>query len=289
MNLQQRQKGAGKGPQKLLAHGLAKQIESIGHSIVKHVNCKSELMLQDDFMGIIRNPRATGAFCKQLNEAVSNNNDFPLVLGGDHSIAIGSISAMLEKHPNLLVIWVDAHADINTPSSTSSGNLHGCPVSFLMGMEGTSNMIGFEWNAERKNFLKAQNLVYIGLRDLDEPEKKIIESLKIKAYSMRNVEEMGISRIMKEILESSTDQPIHLSFDVDGLDPIHTASTGTPVEGGLTLREGRYICETIWDSQRLVSMDVVEVNPELGDSKDVSNTLESTCLLIQAALGRSLL
>lgn len=217
-----------------------------------------------------------------------------LTLGGDHSIGIATVSGSIAAYPNLGVIWVDAHADINTPETTESGNLHGCPVSFLMGLG--SPVKQFAW---LKPCLKKSNIVYIGLRDVDAGtqslhnlgEKKLLKDNNIRAYSMHDIDKYGIAEVMKRTFEYlGPKNPIHLSFDVDALDPTVAPATGTPVRGGLTFREGHFICEEVFDTGRLVSMDMVEVNPELGET-DIAKktTVQIGCSLIRAAMGESLL
>lgn len=147
---------------------------------------------------------------------------------------LGTVLGTLSSHPDLGLIWVDAHADINTPLTTESGNLHGCPVSFLLGMQ-DSRIPPFDWlPGPAKKFLDPKRLVYIGLRDVDPPERKILKDLGIKAYSMFEVDKYGIGTVVDMALDYLNDgqkgkreRPIHLSFDVDAMDPTVAASTGT--------------------------------------------------------------
>ncbi|CAG8770875.1 4090_t:CDS:2, partial [Ambispora leptoticha] len=146
-----------------------------------------------------------------------------LTLGGDHSLAMGTVFGTFSVHPDAVLIWIDAHADINTPETTDSGNIHGCPVSFLMGIAG--EVEGFEW---LKPVLRPDRLVYIGLRDVDLPEKKILKENNIAAYSMHEVDKYGIGKVVEMALDRvnpKRDRPIHLSFDVDALDPSVAPST----------------------------------------------------------------
>lgn len=221
-----------------------------------------------------------------------------LTLGGDHSIAVGSISgtakAVRERlGKEIAVIWVDAHADINTPHSSGSGNIHGMPVAYLAGFVGApaENPDVFGW-LTKDHLINPKKLVYIGLRDVDVGEKKILRENGIKAFSMHDVDRHGIGKVMEMALEYVGDSPIHLSFDVDALDPMWAPSTGTPVRGGLTLREGDFICECVHESGALVAMDLVEVNPhinEQGSPYAVSETVRAGCSLVRCALGESLL
>jgi arginase len=180
---------------------------------------------------------------------------------------------------------VDAHADINTPDSTTSGSLHGCPVSFLLGLSGTDVAPFNKWMAP---CLKPEQLVYIGLRDVDPAEKRLIRELGVKAFSMHDVDKHGIGKIVEMALDAvnpARDRPIHLSYDVDALDPLVAPSTGTPVRGGLTFREGHYIAEAISETGLLVALDIMEVNPSLQDELSANQTIAVGCSLTRAALG----
>ncbi|GFZ51896.1 Arginase [Saitozyma sp. JCM 24511] len=229
--------------------------------------------LPDPDIGKMKKPRLVSAVCervaKEVGEAAAQGA-LPLTLGGDHSL-------------------IDAHADINTPGSTDSGNLHGCPVSFLLGLEGTDVEPFNQWI---KPCLKPEDLVYIGLRDLDVPEKAILRKHNIKCFTMHEVDKYGIGKVMDMALDyvnPSRDRPTHLTFDVDALDPSVAPSTGTPVRGGLTFREGHYITEAVAETGCLVSLDIMEVNPSLLDPVSIEQTVAVGCSLARAALGETLL
>lgn len=172
--------------------------------------------------------------------------------------------------------------------------MHGCPVSFLLGLG--AKVKQFEW---LQTTLKANRIVYIGLRDVDDGElkqfdqgeKKILKENNILSFSMKEVDKLGIAKVMTKIFDYlGHDTPIHLSFDVDALDPHFAPATGTLVRGGLTFREGHYICEEIAETNRLVSMDLMEVNPELGEDEiAIKTTISVGCSLIRSALGETLL
>lgn len=154
------------------------------------------------------------------------------------------------------MVWIDAHADINTIETTGTGNMHGMPVSFLLGIN-KNPIPGFDWI---RPILTPDRLVYIGLRDVDQGEKRILNEYGIKAFSMHEVDRYGIGEVVKMALDHvnpNRDKPIHMSFDVDALDPSVAPSTGTPVRGGLTFREGHYICEAIHETGLLVAFDIV--------------------------------
>lgn len=247
----------------------------------------------------MKNPLAVSSVTRRIADQVyaqGVEGRLVLTLGGDHSIAIGTIAGSAKATRErigreIAVIWVDAHADINTPETSDSGNIHGMPVAFVTGLAKESREEYFGWLKD-EHMLSVKKLVYIGLRDVDAGEKKILRDNGVKAFSMHDIDRHGIGRVMEMALAHiGTDTPIHLSFDVDALDPMWAPSTGTPVRGGLTLREGDYICECVHETGSLVAVDLVEVNPRLADEKDVGahETVRAGCSLVRCALGESLL
>ncbi|KAI2622047.1 arginase-like protein [Xylaria nigripes] len=243
----------------------------------------------------MKNPGAVSAVTQRLSEKVysyAKEGQMVLTLGGDHSIAIGTISGTAKAFRERLgreiaVIWVDAHADINTPETSGSGNVHGMPVSFLTGLAKEDKPEYFGW-LKSEHMLNLNKLVYIGLRDVDGGEKKILRENGIKAFSMFDIDRYGIGRVVEMALAHiGNDTPIHLSFDVDALDPMWAPSTGTPVRGGLTLREGDFICESVHLTGNLVAVDLVEVNPSLsaGREAEANETIRTGCSIVRCALG----
>jgi arginase len=235
----QQKQGTDIAPQKIIESGLLYQLQKLGWTVIYQPSNDFQAFKpkSNDFFGKMKNVEYTSKVCKDVYDRVSStcsNGHFPLVLGGDHSIAIGSISGTIEKYPDIGVIWVDAHADINTLETTESGNLHGCPVSFLMGLG--SKVPQFSWV---KPSLKPSKIVYIGLRDVEAGERKILADNNIKCYSMYEIDKHGIGKVVEMALNYLGDCPIHLSFDIDSFDPLVAPATGTPVRGGLTFREGQ--------------------------------------------------
>lgn len=244
----------------------------------------------------MKKPRAVSAVTETLSSQTyehSKEGKFTLTLGGDHSIAIGSISGIAKATRERLgreigVIWVDAHADINIPEQSPSGNIHGMPMAFLTRLAKEEKKDVFGW-LQDDHIINLHKLVYIGLRDVDRGEKRLLRENGIKAFSMHDVDRHGIGRVVEMALAHiGNDTPIHLSFDVDALDPQWAPSTGTPVRGGLTLREGDFICECVHETGNLISMDLVEVNPSL-DAVGASDTIRTGCSLVRSALGDTLL
>ncbi|GAB1317200.1 Arginase, catabolizes arginine to ornithine and urea [Madurella fahalii] len=294
--------GVDGGPAALLESGLINQIrDELGYNLYGHdaVHLYKDLVpSHDPPYRNMKNPRAVSAVTRRIAEQVHSHakeGRLVLTLGGDHSIAIGTIAgtakAVRERlGREMAVIWVDAHADINTPETSGSGNIHGMPVSFLTGLARENKEEFFGW-LEDEHRISVRKLVYIGLRDVDAGEKRILRENGIKAFSMYDIDRHGIGRVMEMALAHiGNDTPIHLSFDVDALDPMWAPSTGTPVRGGLTLREGDYICESVHETGSLVAVDLVEVNPSLATNEmQAHETVRAGCSLVRCALGESLL
>ncbi|MCG9294480.1 arginase [Staphylococcus aureus] len=223
---------------------------------------------------------------QKLNKEVSasiENNRFPLVLGGDHSIAVGSVSAISKHYNNLGVIWYDAHGDLNIPEESPSGNIHGMPLRILTG-EGPKELL--ELNS---NVIKPENIVLIGMRDLDKGERQFIKDHNIKTFTMSDIDKLGIKEVIEntiEYLKSRNVDGVHLSLDVDALDPLETPGTGTRVLGGLSYRESHFALELLHQSHLISSMDLVEVNP-LIDSNN--HTAEQAVSLVGTFFGKTLL
>ena len=211
----------------------------------------------------------------------------PLLMGGDHCLAIGSISAVARharaRGQTLRVIWLDAHSDVNTEATSPSGNLHGMPVSCLLG-QGPEALRG--WSGEPAA-LQAQDIRFIGIRSVDAQEKLAIRNLDLRVYDMRHIDENGMRVTMTEALQDvDEDTHLHVSFDLDCLDPADAPGVGTGVRGGPTYREMQLCMEMLADTGRLGSLDVVELNPAL----DVRNrTAEVAVELIESLFGKSTL
>ncbi|MCJ1337165.1 Arginase, catabolizes arginine to ornithine and urea [Bachmanniomyces sp. S44760] len=293
--------GVDAAPTALIASGLLTQLKTdLGYTLHHDDKVHSYSSIipspDPDHRGM-KNPLAVSAVTKQLSQQVyahAREGRCVLTLGGDHSIAIGTVSgtakAIRKRHGGreMAVIWVDAHADINTPETSDSGNIHGMPVAFLTGLAAEKREDVFGWLGEDMR-LSLKKLVYIGLRDVDPGEKRILRENGVKAFSMHDIDRYGIGRVMEMALgHIGNDTPIHLSFDVDALDPQWAPSTGTPVRGGLTLREGDYIAECVHETGSLVAMDLVEVNPSL-EAMGAAETIRAGCSLVRCALGDTLL
>ena len=228
--------------------------------------------------------------------SVCREGQFPLTLGGDHSISLGSLAGVLKERPNTGVIWVDAHADINTPYNSLSGNMHGMPLGMLIkGIDiNYSSIPGCQWLAEiGAPLLDPSSLVYVGLRDVDVAERDAIRELGICCFTMYDIDRYGIGRVMEMAMEHllaiDPNRPLHLSFDIDAVDPEHAPATGTAVRGGLTYREAHYVCENVAASGCLASADIVELNPTLSDGEGAEDTVQLGLHLITSFMGKSIL
>jgi len=189
--------------------------------------------------------------------------NFILNIGGDHSIAFGTLAGVLKARPKTQIFWIDAHADCNTPNVSPSGNLHGMPLGGHLGAINMCSLPGWKWF---KPNLHHKNVIFIGLRDLDRWEKCILRGIGTYIYTREDVTQKGIGLIMRECLEiisTFKEQPIHLSFDIDAIDPQWAPSTGTISPGGLTYREARFICFVLSKTGCLCSMDLAEINTQI--------------------------
>jgi arginase len=224
---------------------------------------------------------------KRVKE-VMDADEFPLVLGGDHSIAMGTVAGTAahfrEKDQSLGLIWFDAHGDMNVPGSSPSGNIHGMPLAHLLGKGDSDlkNILGFSPK------VKPENVALIGIRAIDAGERKIIRDSGIHAFTMREIDEHGMATVAKRALEIVSDGTagFHVSFDVDGCDPTVIPGSGTLVPGGVSFREAHLLMEYVADSGGLQSLEIVELNPFL-DERNIS--AKRALELILSAMGKSIL
>ena len=295
--------GVDEAPSILIQNGLLDQIKSLGWTIGKSTEVDPHDLKWNSPKGSlpahqhghkIKFPNELGDACREIAELSSESHRecaFTLTLGGDHSIAIGSIGGALLERPDLGVIWVDAHGDFNTPETSPSGNIHGMPLSFLTGIMQHYQIKSFDW---LKNFLTRDQLVLVGIRAIDPEERTLMKSWGVNVFSMTEVDRYGIGGVMErafEILFKNGKRPIHLSYDIDSVDPHFAPSTGTRVRGGLNYREAHYIAESASETGALVSMDLVEINPRLGyvdpaHRGDTNVTVEIGLELVGSALGK---
>jgi len=266
MDLGQRRRGVDMGPSALRYGRLEERLEELGHDVQDlgdvAVPAAEELGISHDgpgggmgFLDEIR--KACEAAVEKL--LALPEEVFPVVLGGDHSIAIGSVTGCARRR-RCGVIWVDAHGDFNTPEISPSGNIHGMPLAALCGV-GDPRLVDIAWPGAK---VRPEDVVLIGVRDLDGEEKRVMRAAGVTVYTMAEVDRLGLPVIAAQTLAALGALPrLHVSFDADVLDPGIAPGVGTPVPGGLTYREAHLLMELLCDSGRVTSLDLVEVNPIL--------------------------
>jgi arginase len=283
-------RGAGMGPDALRVAGLYEALRAHRLDVIDHGNLAGPPTPWTPPKGGVRHLEQVVAWNRSVFDrvaAVLAAGHLPLLMGGDHCLAIGSISAVArhcrfaKKH--LRVIWLDAHADVNDETISPSGNLHGMPVACLLG-HGPKSLVG--WSGQPAA-LAPQDIDFIGIRSVDADEKQAIRSLGLQVYDMRHIDEHGMRNTMTEALHGvDEDTHLHVSFDLDCLDPLDAPGVGTGVPGGPTYREMQLCMEMIADTGRLGSLDVVEINP----ARDVRNrTAELAVDFVRSLFGASTL
>ena len=280
------------GPDAYRTAGLATTLEALGHHVRDDGNLQPETV--DDIRppnGIVKNFGAYAGWTRSLfNKAseLGTGDSFPIYLGGDHSLAAGTVAgqakAAAEKGRPLFVLWLDAHSDFHTLESTDSGNLHGTPLAFACGLPGFDAVLG----APLSHPVSADRVEIMGVRSIDEAERDFLVRHGAGVSDMRRIDEEGIGKLLHPFLERvrAENGLLHVSLDVDFLDPEIAPGTGTAVRGGPTYREAQLCMEMIADTGRLASLDIVELNPAL----DIRNqTAELVVDLVESLFGKSTL
>lgn len=283
LDLGQTERGTDVGPAAMRYAGLLEKLKSDGHEVVDRGNLVVPAAATIPTEERIRVISEVNQLLFEQTLATLERGALPLVLGGDHSVAIGSVAASA-AHGRAGLLWVDAHADFNTPETSPSGNVHGMPLAVVLGRGHPSLVSVGKPSGPR---LTAKDVVLLGVRQLDREERKALRAVGIAAYSMRDIDERGMSTVATEALaQLSHCQRLHVSLDVDALDPQDAPGVGTPALGGLSFRELHLLLEKVADTGKLSVLDVVEVNPML----DVRNQTAKTAVdLILSALGRAIL
>lgn len=288
----QRNQGVSGGPRAIRDAGLADALRALGHDVqdfgdVSYDNVQD--LVGPDNMDKYQHVVACMHEVSNLARRIQAEGRVCLALGGDHSVTIGTVDATVNAHEDVAVIWVDAHADLNTPATSPSGSAHGMPVALLAKdlSDYWPYLPGMDWQVPK---LPLSNLAYIGLRSVDEFERLTMEKFNVCAFGMQDVESLGITGTVELALrhvDPYKRRAIHLSFDIDALDALEAPSTGCPVRGGLTLREAIHIMEKVHETGRLAAVDLVEVNPNLGSARDVQTTVQAALQVLLAAFGHS--
>lgn len=264
MDLGQQRRGVDMGPSALRYAGLDTALRALGHTVTDNGNLNVPLPEHEPpDKSTARHLQSIAGVCRDVYDkclASLHQNESAIFLGGDHSISIGTVSAMHGYSGDVGVIWVDAHGDFNTPDITPSGNVHGMSLACLMGL-GPSELVNIGSVGAK---LKPSQAVILGARDLDDNEKVLLREQGVLVITMRDVDEMGASAAAHRALDYLGGlNKIHISLDMDSLDPLEAPGVGTPVPGGLTYREGHLLMEIFSDSGKVSSLDIVEVNPIL--------------------------
>ena len=285
-------RGTDGGPSALRIAGLGKHLTQLGYNVgIEQDIAVPAMETRDIAQSNARFKTEILAVCTQLAEltkATLQKGDIPLVIGGDHSIAHGTVSGVAsyyrDKSEAIGLIWFDAHGDMNIPAMSPSGNIHGMPLAHLLG-NGDQDLAGIMGFAGK---VKPENVVLIGIRDIDAKERELIQSSGITAYTMRDIDEQGMAEISRQAVAIATKNTVgfHLSFDVDVCDPSLIPGSGTLVPGGVSFREAHLLFEHCADSSGMLAMEVAELNPFL-DQGNIS--AERTLSLIKSAFGSRIL
>jgi arginase len=285
-------RGVDMGPSAFRIAGLGERLATLGVPVADEGDLVAPIPETKSF----RDPskkyiREIARVCEKLYRtslAALEKGGFPLVLGGDHSLAAGSVAATADfvrrEHKPLGLIWVDAHGDMNTPSSSGSGNVHGMPLAALLGSEPAelSRIGGFSPK------VLPEHTVLIGIRNLDEREKQIVRDSRVRVFTMKDIDRAGIAAVTEQALAiaAAGTAGVHVSFDLDVCDPAIAPGVGTPVKGGLDYREAHMLMEIVADSGLLRALDLVEVNPILDDR---NTTAILGAELASSALGQKII
>lgn len=288
MDLGQMRRGVDMGPSALRAAQLERRIESLGHNLVD----LGDIDVPEVETRKLRNPqlrymdeivRACEVLGKKVEKSAKAGH-FPVVLGGDHSIVMGTMAGLVRAKGPQGLIYIDAHGDFNTNDTTPSGNIHGMGLAACVGL-GNPKLVNIGGVAPK---VKPENVALIGVRDIDAGEKELIKKSEIYVATMRDIDEKGIAKVMKEAIERVKDRTkgVHVTFDVDVLDPSEAPGTGTPVPGGLTFRESHLMLEILAERNIPTSFELVEVNPLL----DQRNTTADLAVgLVESVIGKTIL
>jgi arginase len=296
MDLGSGRRGVDMGPSAIRIAGIEKRLLKLGYKVVDSGDIFVQNMERQNLKTLGTNPKlkylpeiikTTKILAKKV-EKVLSQGQFPLCLGGDHSMAIGSIagiSSYCRKNKlKMGVIWIDAHADMNTDKTSPSGNIHGMPLAASLGI-GNDKLVNF-YDFSPK--IKPENCALIGIRSIDNLEKENIKKLGLTVYTMNDIDKLGIHRIIAKVLKQFKENVdhLHVSFDLDSVDPLVVPGVGTPVPGGLSFREAHLIMESIAECQCMSSLEVTEVNPIL-DNRNKS--AEFAIDIIASSMGQRIL
>jgi arginase len=284
-------RGASMGPEALRVAGLDKSLRRLGRDVRDYGNVNGPINPEYERVGGYRNLAEVGAWCRGVRDAVYASltaGETPILMGGDHSLAIGSLAAVArhcaEREKPLAMLWLDAHSDFNVASSSPSGNVHGMPVAVICG-HGPSELTSL---GAHRPILPANRIVQIGIRSVDEIEKRLVVDSGLVVYDMRRIDELSMRVVMERALAYVADigGHLHVSFDVDFLDPAIAPGVPSTVPGGPTYREAQLCMEMIHDSGLMQSLDVMELNPAFDEG---NRTAELCVELVESLFGEQIL
>jgi arginase len=287
LDLGQGRRGVDMGPSAIRYAGLEERLVSLGYTVRDHGNVETAVpeatTVQDERARFLPEIKATCARVAAKVVEESGAGVIPLVLGGDHSVALGTLGGLAAVHGAGGVLWIDAHADINTPDTSPSGNVHGMPLAAALGLAGDA----FASDAWPLPALDPRRVALLGLRQADAGERKVLREAGVRVFSMSEIDRVGVERATREALDHVSGPGfVHVSLDLDALDPEVAPGVGTPVRGGLTYREAHLAMELVAESGLAGSLEVVEVNPIL----DRENTTAVTAVeLVASALGATII
>jgi arginase len=280
------------GPSAIRIAGVAQRLAELGHKVVDEgdvvIKNMEELKVGNERARYLPEiARASAIIARKLERIIAQGH-FPLILGGDHSIAIGTVSGLAAfahtQAKKIGILWVDAHGDINTPETSPSGNIHGMPLATLLGY-GAAELTSIGGASSK---VDPANVALVGIRSLDTGEKKRLKETGVQVHTMSDIDRHGVHRVMRKALARVTDGTdlVHVSFDLDAVDPSVAPGVGTPVKGGLDYREAHLIMEIIADAGVMTSLELVEVNPILDEC---NKSAEFAVELVQSAFGKKIL
>jgi arginase len=292
MDLGSGRRGVDMGPSAIRIAGVGVRLAELGHKVVDEgdivIKNIEELKVGDERARYLPEiARAATALARKV-ERIIGLKHFPLVLGGDHSIAVGTVSGIAafahSQSKKLGLLWIDAHGDINTPETSPSGNIHGMPLAALLGF-GAPELTSVGGPTPK---VDPANVALVGIRSLDAGEKKRLKETGVQVHTMSDIDRHGVHQIMKKALAQVTAGTdfVHVSLDLDAVDPSVTPGVGTPVKGGLDYREAHSIMELVADAGVMTSLEVVEVNPILDEG---NASAEFAVELVQSAFGKKIL
>jgi arginase len=275
------------GPSAIRYAGLDRRLAEMGLEVEDWGNIQAPVAeatsLGDEHARFLPEVKAICEQVAQLVRRAIEHGAFPLVLGGDHSIALGSLGALASVHGPGGVVYVDAHGDLNLPETSPSGNVHGMVLTAALGLAGS----GFESSEWPLPMVEASRIALVGVRSLDEPERELVHELGVKVYTMNDIDRLGMEQVMGRALADVAGAGfVHVSFDMDSVDPDTAPGVGTPVRGGLSYREAHLALELVAESGLAGSLDIVEVNPIL-DRENA--TAKLAVELVASALGARIL